>query len=351
MGTPKYSSRPDFVYLCSAVLICCGIFFAAPVSAQVVRNDSAVLDGQSYPYVYKWSNATLKPKAVVVAIHGLIMHGLIFDALATHLAEQGIVVLAPDLRGHGRWCQGNGKKGNQAPALVAYGQSQEDLLAIVAAAKADYPNVPLYCLGESLGAAIALYAAGENPACVDGLILSSPAVKHRVHITHEMFEDVAKQLTNPVYRQVNMVPYIKKFASNDPRIVDEYVKDPLVRKRLTPWDLIKSAHSIRPTLKYASKIHANVPVLVIQGSKDEMLHSKAVINLVSHLNSEDQTVKWFKNHGHVMLETAFVQPDVMQAVDRWLNDHISTTTVAAKVADPSKPVEISHNHLSQPKKD
>ena len=43
--------------------------------------------------------------------------------------------------------------------------------------KARHPGVPVYLLGESMGAAVVILAmAGEDPPTVDGVVLSAPAV-------------------------------------------------------------------------------------------------------------------------------------------------------------------------------
>ncbi|PWU00335.1 MAG: hypothetical protein C5B53_04200 [Candidatus Melainabacteria bacterium] len=324
-------------------------FLALPASAAVIREDTASLGGEQYPCVYKWSDPSTRPQAVVIAVHGVTLHGLNFDALATHLAERGIVVFAPDLRGYGRWCNSK-NPGQDEGSAVAYHQSGQDLISLIDAAKSDYPRLPLYCLGESLGAGIALYAAAEEPCLVDGLILSSPAVKRRLNLSPKLIplvlSDAAKACANPI-REVNLTPYIKKFASSDPRVVNEKINDPLVRKRLSALDLLKTVKSIRSTLKYAAKVKPNVPVLVIQASNDKVLKGKAVVELLAHLHSEDQTVKWFNNRGHLMLETSYLHPDVLQTVDRWLDDHILLGKPLLRISDSSAVATFSRSSFNQ----
>jgi len=310
----------------------------------VVRQDAAVLEGKTYPNVYKWTNISTKPIAVVIAVHGLTLHGLIFDALARHLAERNFVVFAPDLRGYGRWCKTKvaGKQQENSLPSISYDQSKADLLDLIKAAKSDYSDIPLYCLGESLGAGMVLYAASTEPSMVDGLILSSPAIKRRLNLGPRFLTDTAKLVTNP-NRELDLIPYMKRFASEDPRIVTETINDPLVRKKFTFWDLLRTIQTIKPTLKYADKVSPDLPVLVIQSNNDKVLYSKAIVDLLAHLQSEDQTVKWFRNHGHLMLETAYLQSDTLQTVDRWLDEHIYTKTTnlrmsqsAAQLADFSQ---------------
>lgn len=348
MGIHKSRPFPAWRLIQAAILFLA--FMPTSVEAAVIREDTASLGGEQYPCVYKWSNPSTAPQAVVIAVHGVTLHGLIFDALATHLAERGIVVFAPDLRGYGRWCSSIKTPDQDKRTIVAYEESGQDLISLMEAARSAYPKLPLYCLGESLGAGIALYAAAEEPGLVDGLILSSPAVKRRLNLSPNLIplvvSDAAKACANPI-REVNMTPYIKKFASNDPRVINEKINDPLVRKRLSALDLFKTVRTIRSTLKYADKVKANVPVLVIQGSNDRVLKGKAIIDLLAHLHSEDQTVKWFNNRGHLILETSYLHPDVLQTVDHWLDDHILLGKPVVQISDSSALDTFSQSSFNQ----
>ncbi len=78
-----------------------------------------------------------------------------------------------------------------------------------------------------------------------------------------------------------------------------------------------------------------MPVLIIQGSNDRVVKSNAVVQLLSSLKSQDQTVRWFSNRGHLLLETDFVQPDTMLIVTGWLREH-ATESIPAQIAHVNK---------------
>lgn len=280
--------------------------------------------------VYCWQNKDVEPKAVAIAVHGLTLHGGIYDRLAKHLADQGFIVLAPDLHGYGRWKdkQSTEYKCPDCHSHLCYTKSKNDVEQLVIAAKGQYPTLPIYLIGESLGADIVVYTTAKHPDLVSGMVLSSPAIKHNWNMAPSLFKDVAILMRNP-FHEVNLVPYIKKWASEDPQIVAEAVNDPLVRKRLTIWDLIKTHQMMKPTLQYADQVPTTVPVLIIQGDKDRMLKTNAVVQLLKHLNCQDQTVRWFTNRGHLLLETSHLQPDTVRIIDLWLQEHVSNNVVKA----------------------
>ncbi|HEY9784405.1 MAG TPA: alpha/beta fold hydrolase [Candidatus Obscuribacterales bacterium] len=299
-----------------------------PTRAEIIKEEQAHFATRVKTPVYEWRNPAVKPKAVAIAVHGLTLHGGIYDALARHLSAEGFIVLAPDLHGYGRWLTQDNEK-TRCPdcgSHLCYSKSRSDLVELIDSTSEAYPDLPLYLIGESLGADMVLYSVTQRPHLVDGMILSSPAIKRRLNLVPRVAKDAAFVMQNP-FKKLDLAPYIKMFASEDPRIVNEALSDPLVRKKLSVWDLLKTSQTIRPTLKYADQIPPDMPVLIIQGDKDRMLKSNAVVQLLEHLNSSDQTVRWFKGKGHLLLETAYLEPDLLNIMDGWLKEHLDSSRV------------------------
>ena len=110
-------------------------------------------DGTSLP-VAVWPAATGKPKAVILGLHGFGDYRKAWDEPAQIWAKDGITTYSYDQRGfgssptRGRW------PGTEA--LV------DDAKAMVALLRAQYPGVPLYLAGESMGGAVALVAEDQG---------------------------------------------------------------------------------------------------------------------------------------------------------------------------------------------
>ena len=301
--------------------LCC-----VPAStAQVIRLDETDLAGQHYKYLYEWYNPDIKPKAIVVAVHGLTMHGAVYDSLARHLAEKGIIVLAPDLPGYGR---------RNIDKEISYSQAINEIADIIQAANKDYKNLPIICMGESLGCDLVLYAIRNKSIPICGLILSSPALVPRLHICPSLAKNDVSMIIGLVDANVKMdlSSYIKAYASEDPVITKAVLNDPLVRKQLSCQNIWHSYEIMQPVYKQASLIDSSTAILIMQGRKDRVLKSKAIIKLVSNLNANDLTVKWFKDRGHLMLETPYPQVDVLQTIDEWLRFHTSESMLQASTA-------------------
>jgi alpha-beta hydrolase superfamily lysophospholipase len=150
--------------------------------------------------------------------------------------------------------------------------------------------------------------------------------------------ELGGRLLSAPTKQVDIVRYMKQFASDDPKIVEGVLKDPLVRKHMSGLDFYRTAAMCRPALSYAKKVPENVPILVMQGSRDRMVRAQAVIKLLEQLKSTDQTVRWFPERGHLLIETLYVRPDTLEVVNNWLLQRLNKADVAR--VGPTQPVVL-----------
>lgn len=124
-------------------------------------------DGASLPYrLYPAQGQT---QAVVLALHGYTDSRDGWEILAGSLNPHGITIYAPDLSSFGA----TKNRGYWPGTATLVNEAREEAEQL----RAQYPNTPLYIMGESMGGAIAmLLGASANPPPVDGYILSAPAV-------------------------------------------------------------------------------------------------------------------------------------------------------------------------------
>jgi alpha-beta hydrolase superfamily lysophospholipase len=310
------------LYLLLAVV---AVIWSANISAQaqVVKTYSNVSSGGDLStalYSTVWQDLSVKPRAAVLAIHGLVLHGGVYDTMASNLARQGIVVVAPDLRGYGHWVS---SKGQQEKLLspVDYVQSHADIVSLAKKIKADYPTIPLFGIGESLGADMVLHLAADCPQTLDGIILSAPAVEHRLFIA-DILREMPRILSGPL-KQIDLAPKIKKYFSDQSDITEATLNDPLVRKKMSAIELLRTSYQVSKCLKYAKNVSPDLPILVFQGTNDQMLKSEAVTKLLDATPSSDETLEWFPNRGHLLLETPFIAQSTMQKVSQWLDVHVN----------------------------
>ncbi|HEY9733116.1 MAG TPA: alpha/beta fold hydrolase [Drouetiella sp.] len=275
--------------------------------------------------LYEWIPKDKEPDGMVLAIHGLTLHGKRYEVLGRAFAAEGFYVAAPDMRGFGR-CYTD-EKGEFAVEGVSkrkvdYEGSFDDIVALAKAMKAAHPGIPLFIMGESLGTTVCIKLAADHPELVSGLLLSGPTVKINPLMVLHPENMLAASWALLIHPRFNMSTssFVKNLVSNDPDIVQEMLNDPLCRKGLTVAELLQTRRFVKKTLSNASRIKVGLPLLVIQGSEDKCMVPHAVTRLMGNVRSSDQTARWLYAHGHLLLETAYLRPATLDSIDVWIRE-------------------------------
>ena len=292
--------------------VCALVAIGQPVLADAVRVDDGPLATMLELPVYQWQDNQTSPRAVVLAIHGLTMHGTVFDACARKLAADGEIVIAIDMRGYGAWYKGGKSK------RVNCGQSERDLCALAAAVRKQYKGLPVFVAGESLGGSMAIRLAARHAELIDGLILCAPAIKMYHSCPARTLVDAARGLANRGH-QLDVSDFIKNDFSEDSEIAAEGMSDPLIRKDLSMGDVLDSCLLVASTRHYIGKIPSAMPVLVLQGERDRMVNPSGVAVLQSSLKTADKTILLFPQRGHILIETQHVRADTMTSILSWVD--------------------------------
>jgi alpha-beta hydrolase superfamily lysophospholipase len=117
------------------------------------------------------------PRAVILAIHGGMAHGGDYVTPALYFRAHGIATVAYDLCGH------QNARRVDIPAFQVF---LDDSVLFLAWVRQQYPGLPIYVMGHSMGALIATHL-GLGPfagaADIKGYILSSPYYVNAIKVS------------------------------------------------------------------------------------------------------------------------------------------------------------------------
>lgn len=244
------------------------------------------------------------PQAMVIIVHGLCEHLGRYDHLAAMLVENGMGALRFSHRGHGH-------SGGPRASFNDYTQYMGDIAAVVQLAKAQWPGLPLFLYGHSLGGnGVALYVS-HNPGAVRGAIISSGIVRNTAgkpeHIP--VPDNPEGYIKNP----------LKGGICGNPAFFDAVRADPQMQRRVH--------HGVFPVVDSAVQwLKANPrcfadPVLILQGAQDGFVGEQDARDLYGEIASEDKTLFIYGGLMHELLNEAD-GPEVMADILRWLKKHL-----------------------------
>lgn len=126
--------------------------------------------------INKWLvDEDMEVKGVVVLHHGLAEHSMRYDRFGSILSENGFVLIAHDVRGHGATAENalKDKSGmfGQLSRKDGFNKAVEDLYEIIISAKAEYVGKKIILMGHSFGSFVTQRFIEKYSHQIDGCIL------------------------------------------------------------------------------------------------------------------------------------------------------------------------------------
>ncbi len=252
-----------------------------------------------------------QPKAVIIALHGFNDYRNAFTPLCDYLSERQIHCIRYDQRGFGEtehrglWPRNN--------------ELQHDLATLTKLVKQQYPNLPLYVIGESMGGAVVLTTFAEHALPhVEGIAALAPAVWAR-H-TQPWYQRLALWLT------VRIAPGWKPTGKGFERVVtDNYdmlralSKDPLVIKG-TRIDTLHGLNNLMDKALQAAK-RISTKGLILYGDKDELITKKPTCRLLANAKKVDNNWRFvLYSQGYHMLSRDLQAENVYKDLISWIDN-------------------------------
>jgi acylglycerol lipase len=300
----------------------------APALAEPVCNVDSELGKELNLPIYEWIDTSVPTRAVVVAVHGMTFYAHSYDNVARYFAAKGYPFYAADMRGFGRWTKESAKFNGDDK--IHFTASEEDLVKIVQTLKSKNPDTNIICMGESLGANIALWLISEHPDLVSASILSAPGVKTCIHPRFRWAPDLVRGLAHPK-SPMNLEPYITPYLAEDKSIAESCLKDPQMKRSLSPVELVKAHITNTRCLKQVNQIPPNMPILVMAGKKDQVFKTGKLVEFVKTMGSKKVTMQVFPEKGHLLIEHQPLDPQITKVIDDWFTDSAASVAEAKTV--------------------
>ncbi len=247
-------------------------------------------------------------KAAVVIAHGGGEHLGRYEHVAKRLGEAGYAVHALDHRGHGR-SQGPRADLGSMDAAVA------DLRSLIALARSERPEEPLFLLGHSMGGCISLEYALRHQDEIDGLVLSSAVTSLN---TASAAVRTLSKLIGSVLPRLGVYAVDTSLISRDGDVVRSYETDPLVHHGKIPARTV--AELTRSVESFPGRLPSlRLPLFAFHGGADRISEPAGTSAVHELAGSDDKSVAILEGLYHETLNEP-EQTEVMDRVVAWLNE-------------------------------
>lgn len=237
------------------------------------------LDGTRLHYATWGEEGAPDDAPVAVLIHGFGEHLLRYDHVADVLVDGGFVVVAVDVRGHGK---SDGQRGH----VLRWDEYMVDIDAAFALADRLHPDGPRLLVGHSHGGLIVLrYMLQESGQRADALVMSSPflGIAVKVPAWKATLGNTLSKLRPTFALPLDLDSAL---LSTDLSVGAAYEKDPLVHGEASARWFTEVQAAQADALRRTSQI--KLPVLVMQGGDDKIVDVGATRRAAQGFASENK---------------------------------------------------------------
>lgn len=280
-----------------------------------------------------------KVKAVIQISHGMTEHSDRYIPFAEKLCEAGYAVFTNDHLGHGRSVKNDSMLGFFG-SEKGYMNIVNDCKKLTDIAKEEYPDVPYFFFGHSMGSFIArcytkYYGNGLSAAVYCGTSGPNPGASVGIAMARLISKTKGEMHRSKFINSVAFGTYNKKtdkktesdWLTKDEKIVQEYIADKYCGFIFTAAgfkDLFSVLNEVNANDWYLS-FDKNLPVLLIAGEDDPVgAYGKGVTAVYDKLletGHENTTIKLYPTDRHEILNETDKE-DVMAYLVSWFDSKL-----------------------------
>ena len=247
----------------------------------------------------------------IIIVHGLGEHSGRYDNVVDYLVPKGFAIYGFDLLGHGK---SDGKR----EFVEKYEDFTETLTNYKNKVKSWQPGKSLFLLGHSMGGLIATEYLIDHSHDFEGAIISAPLITVSDNINK--FTIISGKILSAIAPTFGITALDPKAISRDPKVVNEYINDPLVYQGKTTARL--SVELLKAIMRVNAEVsRIAVPFIVLQGSDDRLVNPQGAKMLHERAGSQDKSIRIYDGLYHEV----FNEPErdqVLADVASWLNARV-----------------------------
>ena len=281
-----------------------------------------------------------EPKAIVQISHGMCEYIERYEPFIEFLTAHGFLVCGNDHLGHKNSTPSDDKLGYFAPAN-GWSFLVDDLSILTKIIKEQYPALPVFLLGHSMGSFVARLYITRYADLINGVLICGTSGSNPLIGIAEIITNAVKKVKGPFHRSklINSLmfgTYNSKYENSktthdwltrDEALVDVFLKDKYCTFLFTTsafCDLVALLKRVSQEESFKA-IPKNLSYFLISGDMDPVGNWGKGLDEVKHRlekeNLEDFSSKFYKDFRHEILNE-IGKEEVYEDILIWLNQRI-----------------------------
>jgi len=279
------------------------------VEHPVIRRSENRVDGARGDRLFCREWLPENPERVLLLVHGMGEHSGRYEHFGAWFAARGCSVHAYDHLGHGRSA---GLPGH----VRRFDDYLDDLEGILADVRRRHPQLPVFVVGHSMGGLIVAAFARERRPQLAGAVTSAAALDLGEGVSGATL--VAARILSRLVPRLRLSTELDPAGlSRDQEVVDAYVADPLVFRRVTASMANELFGAIRRTRAGGAEVQ--LPMLMLHGEADPICPVAGTREFFEQLPLDDKAVQTYPG----LLHEIFNEPEHEQVFEdllAWLRE-------------------------------
>ena len=280
-------------------------------------------------------------KFILQVAHGVTEHILRYEELAEYFTQRGIAVVGNDHLGHGTSIA----KGAEPMYFGPQGSWNwvvEDIKTCMELTKKEYPNIPYYVLGFSLGSFVVRTYLINYPEALEGAVIIGTGQTQDFKIAMAKFmankeaKKAGEDKSTPTIRKLTFETYNKKFKPNrtdydwlcaSNTSLDKYIEDPLRGKDMSSGLFREMLSGMEFTGKQCNinKMNKDIPILFLSGEEDPVGEEgkgvKKAYESFKKSGIKDVEIKIYPGLRHDILHED-CKEEIFQKIYMWIEEKV-----------------------------
>ena len=229
-----------------------------------------------------FSNYLKSEKGVMIITHGMGEHSMRYTEMSDFYTNEGYTVISFDIRGHGL---SEGKRGH----TPGFEFLMDDIERVYTQVKKDYPSLPIFLFGHSMGGNLVLNFLLRKPNSICGAIVTGAYLK--LGFEPPKWKIILAKLSSSIWPTLSQPTELELDAlSRNKEVIRKYENDELVHDRITSAFFINVHFAGQYVIDHANEI--KTPLLVMHGMEDRLTSPKGSQEFASNAGENVHLKMW-----------------------------------------------------------